>query len=84
MDKWILTEKLDWDKVVCPVCHEQRKNTPKNKIVYDPLMSDKKKGKMVFHCGNHDRFIMFVIQVFKVKDNIISVRQFVFQDRLPK
>lgn len=80
-----MTDEINWEKVVCPVCFEQRKNTKNNKVRYDPLLSDKKKGKMVFFCTNHkDTFIHFVIQVFKVKDQIISVRQFVFQDRMPK
>lgn len=75
---------IDWSKVECPVCHEKRKNTKRNKIFYNPDLSDRKKRKMVFHCTNHEHFIMFVIQVFKVKNVITSVRQFVFQDRLPK
>ena len=75
---------IDWENIRCPECHEKRKNTKKNKIFYDPLLSDKKKGKMTFHCTNHEHFIMFVTQVYTVKDVVVSIRQFVFQDRLPK
>lgn len=75
---------MDWENVRCPECNEKRKNTKKNKIFYNPDMSDRKKRKMVFHCTNHKHFIMFVIQKYVVKDVVVSVRQFVFQDRLPK
>ncbi len=74
---------MNWEKIECPICHEKRKNTKKNKIFYDPLLSDKKKGKMCFTCTNHKHFIMFVTQIHTVNDVIVSVRQFVFQDRLP-
>jgi len=73
---------IDWESIMCPICHEKRKNTKKNKIFYDPLLSDRKKGKMTFHCTNHKHFIMFVTQVHTVKNVIVSVRQFVFQDRI--
>ncbi len=80
-----MTDELNLDKVVCPICFEQRKNTKSNKIFYDPLLSDKKKGKITFSCTNHDKtYIHFTFQIFKVKDQIVSVRQFVFQDRVPK
>lgn len=74
---------MNWENIRCPVCHEKRKNTKKNKIFYDPLLSDKKKGKMCFTCTNHKHFIMFVTQVHTVKNVIVSVKQFVFQDRMP-
>ncbi|MCV0393667.1 MAG: hypothetical protein K5790_10335 [Nitrosopumilus sp.] len=79
-------EDFDWQKVKCPhpSCSEIRKNTPKNKIHFDSNMSDRKKGKMVFWCTNHNPWIHFVIQIFKVKNQIVSVRQYVFKDRLPK
>lgn len=82
-----LKEKLkliDWEKIHCPICGEKRKNTNKNKVIYDPMLSEKKKGKMVFFCTNHDHRIHFCIQYFAVKDDIMSVRAYVFQDRLPK
>jgi len=62
----------------------RKERTQKNKIFYDPLLSDKKKGKMCFTCTNHKHFIMFVTQIHIVKNVIVSVRQFVFQDRLIK
>lgn len=78
--------KIDWDNIHCPLCGEKRKNTKTTKVRYDPLLSDKKKGKMVFMCTNHppNDWIQFVIQVFEVNDVIVSVRSYVFQDRLPK
>jgi len=75
---------MDWQKVECPICHEKRKNTKKNKVFFNLDLSNKQKRKMVFHCTNHEHFIMFTIQIFTVKDVIVSVRQFVFQDRIPK
>jgi hypothetical protein len=78
---------LDWQNIRCPIpsCNEKRKNTNKNKVWFDSNLSDKKKGKMVFYCTNHSpTYIHFVIQIFRVKDQIISVRQYVFTDRLPK
>lgn len=75
---------VDWENIHCPLCGEKRKNTPKTKVRYDPMLSDKKKGKMVFFCTNHEPRIHFVIQVFHVDDDIISLRAYVFQDRLPK
>lgn len=74
---------IDWKKVECPVCHEKRKNTKRNKIFYNPDLSSKKKGIMVFHCTNHEHFIMFTFKVFLVKNVIVSVKQYVFTDRIP-
>jgi len=76
---------IDWEKVVCPVCHEQRKNTPRNKIWSDAFLTDKKQGKMVFFCTNHEpNNIYFIIQVLTVNDQEFTVRQFVLDKRLPK
>jgi len=75
---------MDWENIRCPLCHEKRKNTKTNKITFQPLLSDKKKGKLTFLCSNHEHFIMFVTQVHTVNDVVVAVRTFVFQDRLPK
>jgi hypothetical protein len=72
---------IDWENIFCPICGEKRKNTRKNKVWYDPKLSDKSKGKMVFYCTNHDPRIHFVLEVFEVKNDIVSVRAYVFQDR---
>lgn len=77
-------QKIDWKNIFCPVCGEKRKNTNKNKIHFDEILSDKQKGKMVFYCTNHEPRIHIVISLFLVKDDIVSVRAYVFQDRLPK
>ena len=75
---------MDWENVHCPLCHEKRKNTNRNKVWFDKMLSDKSKGKMVFFCTNHESLIHFVIEVFEVHNVIISVRQYVFDGRKPK
>jgi len=75
---------IDWSNIHCSICGEKRKNTKTNKVWFDPKLSDKKKGKMVFMCLNHNPRIHFVIEVFEVNDDISSVRNYVFQDRKPK
>ena len=75
---------VNWEDIHCVLCGEKRKSTSKNnKIWYDPKLSDKKKGKMVLMCLNHNPRIHFVVEVFTVNDDIVSVRRYVFQDRKP-
>lgn len=75
---------IDWQNIFCPLCGEKRKNTKRNKVWYDPALSDKKKGKMVYYCTNHKQSIHFIMQVFEVNDTIASVRVYVLYDRKPK
>jgi len=75
---------VDWENIHCPICGEKRKDSKKNKVWYDPSLSEKKKGKMVFYCTNHEPRIHFVLEFFKVYNDIISVRAYVFQDRKSK
>lgn len=75
---------IDWANIHC-ICGEKRKDTSKhNKVHYDPKLSDKKKGKMVFFCTNHDPRLYFVIEIFMVNDDIVSMRRYCMQDRKPK
>ena len=70
--------------VYCPICGEKKKSY-KNKVWYDPMLSDPKKGKFVYYCTNHKpNSIHFVIRIFKVHNQIVSVRAYIFQDRKPK
>jgi hypothetical protein len=75
---------IDWQTIFCPVCGEKRKNTKKNKVWFDPRLSEKQKGKMTFYCTNHNPRIHFVMQEFIVDDDTVSVSAYVFQDRKPK
>ena len=75
--------KIDWKNIFCPICGEKRKNTKRNKVWFDSKLSDKKKGKMVFMCLNHNPRIHFVIEIFEVNDDIASVRNYVFWDKKP-
>lgn len=79
-------KKIDWEHIRCPIpsCNEKRKEGSKrNKVWYDAGLSEKHKGKMVFFCTNHKPRIYFVMKVYIVNDDIVSVRRYVFQDRLP-
>ncbi len=76
--------KIEWENIHCSLCGEKRKNTKKNKVWYDPALSSKSKGKMVFMCLNHEPRIHFVVEFFEVNDDIVSVRNYVFHDRKPK
>lgn len=73
-----------WENIRCPVCGEKRKNTRKNKVWFDPNLSEKKKGKMVYYCTNHEFNLHFILRVFEVDNVIVSVNTYVFHDRLPK
>ena len=79
---------VNWEQIHCPLCGEQRKNTDKNKVIFDPKLSDKTKGKMVFMCINlnpkfHSTRIHFIVEVFEVKVDISSVRIYVIHDKRP-
>lgn len=78
--------ELDWENIRCPVCHIKRmRNSKNNKIFFSEEMSNRKKRRMTFHCTNHgETYIHFVIEVFYVEDQIVSVNDFVFKDKLPK
>lgn len=69
--------------VFCPKCGQQKKSH-KNKVWYDPMLSDLKKGKIVYYCTNHEPSIHFVLQEFSVNNVLASVRVYVFQDKKPK
>ena len=57
-------------EVYCPRCGEKKKNY-KPKIFFDPKLSDKSKGKMVYYCTNHKpNPIYFCIEEFAVHDVI--------------
>lgn len=75
---------VNWENIHCPICGEKRKNTRNNKVWYDPKLSDKKKGKIVFFCTNHPQSIHFVVEVFEVHDAIATVRVYVIYDRKPQ
>ncbi len=82
MDSKLNTEEI-WKNIHCPICNEKRKNTKKNKVWFDNALSDRKNGKMIFYCTNHDDPVHFMIQLFIVKDVLVSVKQYVFHGRLP-
>ena len=70
--------------VTCPECGEVKK-FHKSKVFFDPLLSDKSKGRFVYFCTNHEpQNIHWVYEKFVVKNVIISIRQYVFEGRLPK
>jgi len=73
------------DQVIyCPKCGEKRKSY-KNKVWYDPKLSDKSKGKTVFFCTNHEPYaIHFCYEEFIVNDAIASMRIYVIYAKLPK
>ena len=73
----------EWNNIHCVLCGEKRKNTKKNKIHFDPKLSDKSKGKMVFFCTNHNPRIYFVVEIFEVNDDISSMRIYVMWDKKP-
>lgn len=81
---------VDWDNICCPLCNEKRKNTNKNKVWFDKVLSDKPRGKMVFYCTNitkpkaHKNRIHFEIRYFEVDDDIVSIKAIVVEGRLPK
>ena len=75
---------MDWDNIHCVACGEKRKPTSKNnKVWYDPKLSEKSKGKMVFFCTNHDPRIYFVVEIFAVNDDISSMRIYCVHDKKP-
>ena len=70
-------------EVYCPRCGEKKKNY-KPKIFFDPKLSDKSKGKMVYYCTNHKpNPIYFCIEEFAVHDVITSMRIYVMYDKKP-
>jgi len=72
------------DQVVfCPRCGEKRKKR-NSKVFYDPKLSDKSKGKIVFFCTNHDPYpIHFCIEEFTVNDAISSMRIYIMYGKIP-
>lgn len=68
--------------VYCPRCGEKKKDY-KPKIFFDPLLSDKKKGKLVYRCTNHPEWIYFCIEEWEVNDAISSMRIYVIHDKRP-
>lgn len=70
-------------KAVCPVCFEIMKNTDKNKVWFDPKLSKKKKGIMIYYCTNHEQNLHFSVEVFYVKDTIASARNYAMYGVLP-
>ena len=74
---------IDWTNIHCIQCGEKRKNTNKNKIWFDNALTDKKKGKMVFYCTNHNPRFYFVVKFYTVDDDASAVRTYVMRDRLP-
>ena len=69
--------------VFCPLCGEKRKSY-KSKVLYDKMLSDKSKGKIVFYCTNHPYIVHFCIEVLEVNDSISSMRIYVMYDKIPK
>jgi hypothetical protein len=67
-------------RAVCPDCFEILKNSKLNKVWFDPKLSNKKKGRMVYYCTNHSNPIHFVVEKFYVKDSLVSIRNYVFYD----
>lgn len=65
-------------------CGEKRKKTKYNTIWYDPKLSRVKKGIRVFFCTNHPVRIYWSVETFEVKDDLNSMRNYVFHDKLPE
>jgi len=76
--------KIDWKNIFCPICGEKRKNTKRNKVWFDPKLSDKKKGKMVFYCTNHEPRIHIILEGWEVYDDVITVNTYVAWDKKPQ
>ena len=76
-------QRIEWDNIHCVLCGEKRKNTKKNKVWFDPKLSEKKKGKMVFMCLNHNPRIFFCVEGFAVNDDISSMRIYTVWDKKP-
>lgn len=69
--------------ILCPICGEKKKDR-KSKVHYDPNLSDRSKNKLVYFCTNHEDHLFFTREIFKVKNVIVSVRQYIFYGRIPK